>query len=257
MVFFNQNYVFFSSPLAMNPYQNALIPKFGIPINLGISAAIGALVGMVGEDIELGISTGVLIGMTLGFFIQEALLVQILSREANIQFQSRILQGKVNSHNRMTMLLGPMVLIITIGFGLALLNGLATDLTTIVRVICVSLIIMFGIDPLFGLYEKGVLAIFGASVVYIIILQAGFDGYNELANSISPYIGEGIAFSVASSVVMYLLLSARWTYYRLFCFNQMEDFGKVFVDTGLPLVLVTLPYFSKFLEMLEAMFLGL
>ena len=255
--FFNQHYVFFSYPLSMNPYQNAPIPKIGIPVNLGISAVIGALVGMVGEDIELGISTGVLIGMTLGFFFQEALLVQILSREANIQFQSRILQGEVNLRNRITMLLGPLLLIIAIGFGLALWNGLASDSTTIVRIICVSFIIMFGIDPLFGLYDKGVLAIFGASVVYIIILQAGFDGYDELANSISPYIGEGVAFSVASSVVMYLLLSARWTYYRLFCFNQVEDLGKAFIDTGLPLVLVIIPYFPKFLEMLETMFLGL
>ena len=79
--FFNQHYVFFSCPLSMNPYQDAPIPKIGIPVNIGISAVIGALVGMVGEDIELGISTGVLIGMTLGFFFQEALLVQILSLE--------------------------------------------------------------------------------------------------------------------------------------------------------------------------------
>ena len=255
--FLSQHYVFFSYPVSMNPYQNAPIPKSGILVNIGISAVIGALIGMVGEDIESGISKGVLIGMTVGFIFQEGLLVQILSREANIQYQSRLLQGEVNLRNRITMLLGPWLLILAIGFGLALWNGLASDTTTIVRIICVSTIIMFGIDPLFGLYDKGVLAIFGASVVYIIILQAGFNGYDELVNSISPYMPEGVAFSLASSVVMYLLLSARWTYYRLFCFNQVEDLGKAFIDTGLPLVLVIIPYFPKFLEMLETMFLGL
>lgn len=241
----------------MNPYQNAPIPRIGIPINIAISAVIGILVGFVGEDFELGISTGVLIGMTLGFVFQEALLVQILSREANIQFQHRILEGKVTLKNRLLLLLTPILLILLIGILLAAWNGVLNDSKTMVRVLCVSLIIMFGIDPLFGLVDKGVLAIFGAAVVYIIILQAGFNGYDEMVEFISPKIGDNFAFSVASSVVMYLLLSARWTYYRLFCFNQVEDFAKAFIDTGLPLVLVIIPYFPKFLELLEAMFLGI
>ena len=241
----------------MNPYQNAPIPRIGIPINIAISAVIGILVGFVGEDFELGISTGVLIGMTLGFVFQEALLVQIYSREANIQFQHRILEGKVTLKNRLLLLLAPILLILLVGILLAAWNGVLNDSKTMVRVLCVSLIIMFGIDPLFGLVDKGVLAIFGAAVVYIIILQAGFNGYDEMVAFISPQIGDSFAFSVASSVVMYLLLSARWTYYRLFCFNQVEDFAKAFVDTGLPLVLVIIPYFPKFLELLEAMFLGI
>ena len=241
----------------MNPYQNPLVPRVGIPINLVISGVIGIIVGFVGEDFELGISTGVLIGITLGFFFQEAFLVQLLSRNANIQFQHRILDGEVNQRNRLMMLFGPFVLILIVGVLLAAWNGLITDANVVIRVFCVSLIIMFGIDPLFGLVDKGVLAIFGAAVVYIIILQAGFNGYDEMVEFISPKIGDSFAFSVASSVVMYLLLSARWTYYRLFCFNQVEDFAKAFIDTGLPLVLVIIPYFPNFLGLLEAMFLGI
>ena len=55
----------------------------------------------------------------------------------------------------------------------------------------------------------------------------------------------------------YLLLSTRWTYYRLFCFNQMNDLWKAFADTGLPLVLVLLPYFPQFVDVLETIFLGI
>ena len=241
----------------MNPYQNPLIPRLGIPVNLAISAVVGGLVGFVGEDFEIGISTGVLIGITLGFVFQEAFLVQLLSRDANIQFQHRILNGEVNHKNRMIMLFVPLLLILTVGSLLAAWNGLLADSSVAIRVFCVSLIIMFGIDPLFGLVDKGALAIFGAAVVYIIILQAGFNGYDEMVGLISPAIGDNFAFSIALGVVMYLLLSARWTYYRLFCFNQVEDFAKAFVDTGLPLVLVIIPYFPKFLELLEAMFLGI
>jgi hypothetical protein len=233
------------------------IPRVGIPLNLGIAACIGLLVGYLGEGVEFGMSTGVLIGITLGFFLQEALLVQILSRDANIRFQHRILKGQVTSMNRRLLLTGPVLLLLGTGFLLALVNNQVFDPQTIARIICVSLIVMFGIDPLFGLVDRGVLAIFGASVVYIIILQAGFDGYEQLADTISPYIGNIVAISIASSVVTYLLLSARWTYYRLFCFNQLDDLGKVFADTGLPLLLVLLPYFPQFVELLEAMFLGI
>lgn len=233
------------------------IPRIGIPLNLAIAGCIGLLVGYLGEGIEYGMSTGVLIGITLGFFFQEALLVQILSRDANIRFQNRILKGQVTSVNRRLLLSGPVLLLLGTGLLLALVNNQVFDPPTIARIVCVSLIVMFGIDPLFGLVDRGVLAIFGASVVYIIILQAGFDGYEQMADSISPVIGDQVAISIASSVVTYLLLSARWTYYRLFCFNQVENLGKVFADTGLPLLLVLLPYFPEFVALLEAMFLGI
>jgi hypothetical protein len=150
----------------------------------------------------------------------------------------------------------PIMVLLTLGMLLAFLNNLATDSLTLVRILCVSAIIMFGVDPLFGLVDKGVLAIFGAAVVYIIILQAGFDGYDNMANSIAPVVGDKFAFSAATAVIAYLLLSARWTYYRLFCFNQSEDLLRVFADTGLPLLLVILPYAPTFFELLESIFLG-
>ena len=235
----------------------ATIPRYGIPINLGIAVTIGTAVAFIGEGIEYGISTGVLIGIMLGFFIQEGLLIQILSREANIDFQHRILNGDVTHKNRMTLLVTPIMVLLILGMLLAFLNNLATDSLTLVRILCVSAIIMFGVDPLFGLVDKGVLAIFGAAVVYIIILQAGFDGYDNMANSIAPVVGDKFAFSAATAVIAYLLLSARWTYYRLFCFNQSEDLLRVFADTGLPLLLVILPYAPKFFELLESIFLGI
>ena len=254
---FKQGYVGFSSGMFMSDTFNPKIPRIGIAINLGIAVIVGVLVGLVGEGIEYGISTAVLIGITLGFIFQEAILVQLLSREANINFQHRILKGEVNRQNRVTLLFSPLLILLVVGLVLALGNGLVFDMSTIIRILCVSIIIMFGIDPLFGLADKGALAVFGAAVVYIIILQAGFNGYDEMVHSIAPHIGDATAFSVASSVVTYLLLSARWTYYRLFCFNQVEDLARVFADTGLPLLLVLIPYTPKFVELLEKIFLGI
>jgi len=240
----------------MATYPETLIPRLGIPLNIGIALGIGALVAVLGEGIEQGISTGVLLGIFIGFLLQEIILVQILSREANIKFQYRVLQGDVTFTNRIILLFGPLAILLTIGFGLALFNGQSLDLSTIARIALASAIVMFGVDPLFGLADKGVLAIFGAAVVYIIILQAGFDGYAEITEIIAPSVGSLGAISVASAVVTYLLLSTRWTYYRLFCFNQMNNLWKAFADTGLPLVLVLLPFFPQFLKMLETIFLG-
>lgn len=241
----------------MGTYSKTQIPRLGIPLNIGIAIGVGVLVAVLGDGIEDGISTGVLTGIFIGFLLQETILVQILSREANIKFQHRVLEGDITSTNRLTLLFGPLGILLAVGFALALFNGQTLDLGTIGRIFLVSAIVMFGVDPLFGLVDKGVLAIFGAAVVYIIILQAGFDGYGKITEIIAPSVGSLGAISVASAVITYLLLSARWTYYRLFCFNQMNDFLKAFADTGLPLILVLLPYFPRFVKMLETIFLGI
>ena len=47
------------------------------------------------------------------------------------------------------MLFGPFVLILIVGVLLAAWNGLITDANVVIRVFCVSLIIMFGIDLAF------------------------------------------------------------------------------------------------------------
>ena len=150
-----QHYQGFHSRNAHESVPNPLVPRVGIPINLVISGVIGIIVGFVGEDFELGIQQAFSVGITLGFFFQEAFLVQLLSRNANIQFQHRILDGEVNQRNRLMMLFGPFVLILIVGVLLAAWNGLITDANVVIRVFCVSLIIMFGIDPLFGLVDKG------------------------------------------------------------------------------------------------------
>ena len=232
------------------------IPRIGIPVNLLIAAVVGAMVGWAGEGVEYGISTTVLLAITAGFFVQEGLLVQVLSRDANIAYQHRLLGGEVSPRNRKLMLFGPFSLLLLIGLALAVVSGVDLGGPLLVRILCVSLIVMFGVDPLFGLSDRGILAVFGASVVYIIILQAGFDGHQNITSSIEPYIGASVAMSIATAVVTYLLLSSRWTYYRLFCFNQVDDLRKVFADTGLPLLLVLLPYFPAFVEVLQRMFLG-
>ena len=109
----------------MTSCSGTLIPRMGIPLNIGIAFGVGVLVAVLGQGIEHGISTGVLFGICIGILLQELILVQILSREANINFQHRILNGDVTSTNRGLLLFGPLGVLLAIGFSLALLNGQA------------------------------------------------------------------------------------------------------------------------------------
>ena len=236
--------------------ESPAVPTIGIPINIGISVAIGIILGLVYSGTESGFSNGLMFGLVAAFLLQEIILVQYLSRDANVHFQERLFEGKVNHSNRFYMLFFPPALLISIGFTIAIFSSVEIDLAMIVRIICVSLIIMFGIDPLYGLYARGILAVFGASIVYILILQAGFNGSDEIPLLISPIVGVIPAVSLTSTIVTYLLLSTRWTYYRLFCFNQMNNLARVFVDTGLPLLLVLIPFLPKFFGILSFIYLG-
>ena len=240
----------------MSNLNQSHVPSIGIFINLGLAVIVGSILGVFNTGLESGISNGLMIGLTVAFFLQEGVLIQYFSRDANVLFQERLLKGKVNNSNRVLMLLMPPVLLITVGFVLAFLSANEIDTTMVIRIFCVALIINFGIDPLYGLYDRGILAVFGASVVYLLILQAGFNGSGEIPIIISPIVGMIPAISIASTIVIYLLLSTRWTYYRLFCFNQVDNLAKVFLDTGLPLLLVLIPYTPKFLNILSYIYLG-
>ncbi len=240
----------------MNNLNSSPVPSTGIVVNLGIAVIIGTILGFFNTGLESGISNGLMIGLTVAFFLQEGVLIQYLSREANVQFQEQLLKGEINTANRMMMLFLPPILLILLGFLLAFFSTNNIDFTMAVRICCVALIINFGIDPLYGLYERGILAVFGASVVYLLILQAGFSGSGEIPIIISPIVGIIPAISITSTIVIYLLLSTRWTYYRLFCFNQDDNLARVFVDTGLPLLLVLIPYIPKFISILGYIYLG-
>ena len=237
--------------------ESPAVPTIGIPVNIGIALVTGIAVGLIYSSAESGFSTGLMYGLVAAFFLQEIILVQYLSRDANVHFQERLFQGKVNHSNRFTMLFFPPALLVTLGLVIAIFSPVDIDVALTIRIICVSLIIMFGIDPLYGLYDRGVLAVFGASVVYVLILQAGFGSSGEFPNLISPVIGMIPAISLTTTLVTYLLLSTRWTYYRLFCFNQMNNLGRVFMDTGLPLLFVLIPFLPKFFGILSFIYLGI
>ncbi len=237
--------------------QSPTIPTIGIPINIGISILTGVLLGLFYEGTGSELSDGLIFALVGAFILQEVILVQYLSRDANVHFQERLFQGKVNHSNRLTMLLFPPALLITIGLIVAIFGSAEIDLPMIIRIICVSIVIMFGIDPLYGLYDRGILAVFGASVVYVLILQAGFNGSDEIPVFISPIVGVVPAISLTTGIVTYLLLSTRWTYYRLFCFNHMNNLGRVFMDTGLPLLFVLIPFLPKFFGILSFIYLGI
>ena len=187
--------------------ESPAVPTIGIPINIGL-ISYGIQLGIFWA--ESGFSNGLMFGLVGAFLLQEIILVQYLSRDANVHFQERLFQGKVNHSNRFTMLFFPPALLVTLGLVIAIFSPVDIDVALTIRIICVSLIIMFGIDPLYGLYDRGVLAVFGASVVYVLILQAGFGSSGEFPNLISPVIGMIPAISLTTTLVT-TYFGTRWT----------------------------------------------
>jgi len=179
------------------------VPGIGIPINIGIAISIGLILGVFNTGFEDGMSNGLMVGLTIGFIMQEVILIQFLSSKANVVFQDRLLNGEVTHENRLLMLIFPPILLLVVGFLLAIISSAELDASMIVRIFCVAIILMFGIDPLYGLFDRGILAVFGASVVYVLILQAGFNGSDELPILIAPVIGSVPAISITSTIVIY------------------------------------------------------
>jgi hypothetical protein len=241
----------------MTSLMNSDVPTSGIPLNLAFAALVGLIIGFI-EDIPSELIPDLMIfGLAIGFLAQEVILVQILSRDANLKFQERLLKGKTTPNNRAIVLFVPFISLFVLGLLILLVSDRDFNDISILRVASVAMIITFGLDPLLGLFERGLLAVFGASLVYFLIIHSGVNGYVELAESLHGKVGRFPAMFFASSVLTYLLLSTRWTYYRLFCFNQFDDLARVLLDTGLPLLIILLPSIPDFVKVLTWVYTGI
>ena len=240
----------------MSMSRHVEVPSIGLFVNFSISISLGFLFWLLDSPLTVDTTNSMIVGLAVALVTQEVILIQYLSNDANVAYQNRLLNGVISIQNRRLMLLLPFFSIFMLGILFFLLSPLRYEHSLLFRIFCISIIIMLGIDPLFGLIDRGILAVFGAAVVYLIVLQTGFAGYGGLANAIENIIDFDFAFPLALSVLCYLLLSTRWTYYRLFCFNQIDNLGRVLLDTGFPLFIVLLPHMPTFFEMVEHMYLG-
>jgi hypothetical protein len=127
------------------------------------------------------------------------------------------------------------------------------DLPIIVRIISVSMILTLCLDPILGLSDKGPTQLIGAGLAYLFLLQQGISGYPNIADWLSERMPELASDLISTGVLTYLVLSCRWTYYKLFCFQEMEDWKKAAVDTLVPFLILfigALPDTFRFITLL-------
>ena len=61
--------------------------------------------------------------------------------------------------------------------------------------VAVSVIFTLGVDPLFGLTDRDYLAVFGAAVVYLLIIGSAIRGYENLVGLFDIVFGDFLSFS--------------------------------------------------------------
>ena len=58
-------------------------------------------------------------------------------------------------------------------------------------------------------------------------------------------------------VLAYLVLSCRWTYYRLFCYEEMEEWKRAAFDTFIPFLIMAIGALPDTIGFLELLFTGI
>jgi hypothetical protein len=210
--------------------------RFGIPINLALAFGVGAAFSVRSSDGNAFESDLPVIGIAIGMFIQEMVLVQILSRDANTGYEDRLLGNEVTPSRRRQFLFAPFFFCLVLGLVIAWVSPRPLDFIALVRVISVSVILTLCMDPLMGLHDKGPTALVGAGMAYVLVLQAGISGYPNIAEWLSQWMPYSASALLSTGVLTYLILSCRWTYYRLFCFEEMEDWHRAAIDTFIPFI---------------------
>ncbi len=225
----------------------------GIPFNLALAIMVGAAFSVQNSQGNAFQSDLAIIGVAVGLILQEAILVQILSREANSEFELRLLQHDVTKARRNFYLFVPFLVFSLMGLFVAIYSPRAIDIQVVVRIIAVSMIFTLCLDPILGLMDKGPTLLIGAGLAYLFLLQQGAFGYPNIADWLSQRMPSLASDLISTSVLTYLVLSCRWTYYKLFCFEEMEDWKKAAADTFVPFLILfmgALPDTFRFITLL-------
>tara|TARA_B100000575_G_scaffold251849_1_gene219488 strand:- start:134 stop:814 length:681 start_codon:yes stop_codon:yes gene_type:complete len=225
-------------------------------VNLCIAFLIGFITANNSIDSGVSISDFLIFSLAGGMLLQEILLVQVLSVEENMNYQKRLLKGDVSTRRRLQMLVLPFTLILMLGLAALYASERAFELSSIARVASVSLIFTLGIDPLFGLADRDYLAVFGAAVVYLLIIGSAIKGFGNLVLLFDTVFGDYLSFSLSGVTFCYLILSIRWTYYRLFCFEQIDEPTHVILESLAPVLLILLPSIPDLFKLVQLIYSG-
>ena len=230
--------------------------NFGIPFNIGMAIIVGTVFSVSGDSTALE-SDIPIIGIGIALILQEAILVQWLSRDANIEFEERLIGHNVSLSQRLKYIFLPFMALISLGLIILYLSERELELMSVLRVISVGVILGLCIDPLLGLSGKGPTAIVGAGLAYILVLQAGINGHERTADYLSEFMPNVAAEWLVIGVLAYLVLSCRWTYYRLFCYEEMEEWKRAAFDTFIPFLIMAIGALPDTIGFLELLFTGI
>ena len=233
------------------------VSRLGMPINFLLAICVGLFLGNQSATDLTQIPDNFAGYLALALILQELILVQYMSHDANIAYQYRVLNGEINRSRRLQLLLLPLFLLLVIGlFGVAI-SERSLDFSAFLRVLSISTIIVLGLDPLFGLSDRGFLATFGAAVVYLLVIGTALQKISILAVGLSTYVGVSVSISATYLALSYFLLSIRWTYYRLFCFNQVDEPFHVVIDSIIPFMIILSPSLPQFWNSTVWLFTGI
>jgi hypothetical protein len=233
------------------------VTKMGIPLNFTLALLIGIFTANISVNSPMLMPDMLIFSLAVGLVLQEVILVQFLSVGPNTEYQKRLFQGNITNEKRLTMLFLPFTIIFATGILLLFFSDRSFEFTSILRILCVSVIFTLGVDPLFGLTDRDGFAVFGAAVVYMLIIGSAIRGYGELVGVFDLIFGTFVTMSLSGLTFSYLILSIRWTYYRLFCFNQIDEPIHVIIDSCIPIIIILLPSVPKLVSMLEKFFTGM
>ena len=250
-----------------------------VPVNLIISSVVGLTVGLV-EEVPIEWMPNVLVySLAVAFALQEWWLVQRTSWPASKKWYGgtgqyekeaeryeMMLKAKFSSSivgtrrfagwGRLAVTISPFVAFFLVGTVLLLTSDRAPDLLAFVRIMCVSVILALGLEPIMGTLTQKPIATVGALVVYGMAVYLGLTGYPGLALDLHSRIGSFSALAFSSGALSYLLLSTRWAYYRAFCYDELDNWVDFCTRTGVPLMFILYPQIPKFLEAASRIYVG-
>jgi len=212
--------------------------RLGIPFNLAAALVVGIAFSVRSKGMTAFESDIPIIGIALVMLFQEGILVQWLSSDANSDFTNRLLDYDITDEKRFRYLVIPFTCCLLLGVLISYIVPRDILGIGLLRIVSVSLILTLCIDPLMGLKDKGPTAIVGAGLAYVLVLQAGVSGHANAAEWLSNFMPIMASELLSTSVLCYMILSCRWTYYRLFCFEEMEDWHRAAIDTFIPFMIM-------------------
>ena len=232
----------------------------GQAINLGIGVGVGIRVGLI-EEVPIDMVPDTLIfGLAIGLIVQEIVLVQWSGRpgakyaKEMEEFTNRML-GVVDS--KPFWLGGILAIFFLVGLIPLVLSPRDVDGAALARLLCVSVILTLGVDPILGTLPKGdATATVGSLVIYAVVIHSGLSGYPELAIQLNSHIDSFPAVTCSSIVLTYLLLSTRWTYIRNLCYMMADGWLEFALYIGIPLFIILQPELPEFADMVIRIYIG-